>query len=100
MIGAVCGLGHCIGRICSRGSFKSGDLEFDLVDLEPGDLDAEIQLYRGEMLKLLGKEPLIPAGALGETVVGDGQSAPFFASLTLDPSAVTAGFPTSPIASR
>src|SRR5438477_13130033 len=75
------GIGRILGR---RLAIEFGDLEVDLAHLEADDLDAEIELGKREVLELLGEEPLVPLGGLGEPVVGDHQSSALGLAETVD----------------
>jgi hypothetical protein len=66
------GIGRIFGR---RFVVEAGDPQIDLAHLEADDLDAEVEIGKGEVPELLGKEPPIPLGILAEPVVGDHQGA-------------------------
>jgi hypothetical protein len=70
-------LGHGIGRVIvlDRCVVQRGDPQIDLAHLKTGKLEAEIQTLQGEVLELLGQQPVVPGGDLGQPVVGDHEGA-------------------------
>lgn len=64
---------QAVGHIC--GLLKVGDQDVDLRSLEARHLDVEVQIEHGQRLQLQGQEVLVPAGQLGQSVVGDEVSA-------------------------
>src|SRR5207248_8512404 len=53
----------------------AGDPQIDLAHLEADHLDTEVEIGQREILELLGEQPLVPLGILGEPVIGDYQGA-------------------------
>jgi len=64
-----CGIGRVVtllGHVIER-----GDPQVDLGRHEAGDLEAEIEPAEREVLELLGQQPIVPGGDLGQPVVRD-----------------------------
>ena len=55
-----------------RGAF---DQEIDFGHIEPGELQAEIEVQFGKLAQLLAQEPVVPGGDLGQAIVGDHKGA-------------------------
>jgi hypothetical protein len=70
-------LGHGISRvvILLGHVIERGDPQIDLGHLEAGHLEAEIESEEREVLELLGQQPVVPGGDLGQPVVGDRKGA-------------------------
>ena len=62
-----------IGFRRRRGPF---DQEIDLGHVETGGLQAEIEIEFGQLAQLLAEQAVVPAGDLGQAVVGDHEGAP------------------------
>src|SRR4051812_14636249 len=50
------------------------DQQIDLADLEPGHIEAEIEIEAGELAQLLAQKTIVPSRVFGELVVGDRES--------------------------
>jgi len=66
-----------VGRVVVgfRHSVERRDPQINLAHLKAGDLDVEIKVKQGEALELLGEQPVVPDGDLGQPVVGDHKGA-------------------------
>ena len=66
-----------VGRVIAIfGQLLEGcDPQIDLAHLEPGDLDTEIESEQREVLELLGEQPVVPGGDLGQPIVSDHERA-------------------------
>ena len=69
-IPVVVELGDLVGFVFTAVRPLAFDQQVDLARLKAGDLDIEIQVDLGEMLELDGEKLFIPAGELGQPVVG------------------------------
>ena len=51
--------------------FEALDAQVDLANLEPGGLEAKVEVELGQFLELLAQDPVVPGGGFGQSVVGD-----------------------------
>src|SRR6516225_1338043 len=51
--------------------FEPLDAQVDLANLEPGGLEAKVEVELGQFLELLAQDPVVPGGGFGQAVIGD-----------------------------
>jgi hypothetical protein len=65
--------------------FRTIQQQVDLGRREAGDLEVEVELQAGELLELERETRLVPAGVLGQPVVGQDEGAPLRITQVLQP---------------
>jgi hypothetical protein len=62
---------HRIGAIRLRGDTL--DQQIDFGDIEPGHIQAEVEIDLGEFAQLLAEQPVVPGADFGQSIIGDGK---------------------------